>query len=768
MTTAPLSVPTAPPPPPPSMMNHKIAPKPVTNPALLKLGGSQNVDREELMRSIKNGVRLRKATTIDKSAPVIHADIESQEPLQAPQHQKFGSWGSSLIVEKEKPIKESEATSSKEEVSVNENTSATVYQPPVHTDYTPQFNTLPRAQSQQTSRLLTSDTFASSNGTMPRAKKADECYTSPIPTREMIEAEIPTGSAANKIKLLNSLHSRTQSQSPVRALTRPTVSRTQLKNGVLAKFTQINQNSNGKPDENTAPLFKAPVSGNPVSKSSSMNSIKKMAQRFDNNAISAQQNVQPKRLWKSSSTAASNSGSFIKQLSKAEKLADTDELPKSKTAFPAVKPLKPANKDVDGTDHQQVFSGSIRSHVKKLEDAQQSVKKNNAYFTPRSYAHPEVENGQSVKQFENIVAPSSSSLKDEKKHLKIVSSDDWRREPKKFHPAVPTTSAFENQNRKLSKENYRSMPQISPGARSVTQESVSKKLEMPKQQRSVSSENIPQYSYEPIHFKPAPARTTSKPSLFKYIVPIEIDTTENPPPVPLSLPPPLSPVVQSSVQRSIINQNGNSREHLSEPENIGPKPYGSNSMGSLYSAPSSRSINSMDNFPASQGSSVIPPPQSDSSPNSSTSLSPMSSVSRSYADPPSLLARPFNGNKFCEAKPDARGRPLLHSVEAFYVTKPDIRNESMNDMEQNGNERWPFHPASRSTPQLVSYYFSHKGFRKIQQFSTELCLGHQSECFTVLDCRTVNQKFQETPVFIRSQSVLHGTTNRCMKSRWNQ
>ncbi|TMS34775.1 hypothetical protein L596_002297 [Steinernema carpocapsae] len=70
---APVAPPVQAPPPPPSNKNLK----PVTKPALLKLGGpSTSVNRDELLRSIRDRPSLRKTATNDRSSPFLASDSE--------------------------------------------------------------------------------------------------------------------------------------------------------------------------------------------------------------------------------------------------------------------------------------------------------------------------------------------------------------------------------------------------------------------------------------------------------------------------------------------------------------------------------------------------------------------------------------------------------------------------------------------------------------------------------------------------------------------
>ncbi|KAK0395079.1 hypothetical protein QR680_001103 [Steinernema hermaphroditum] len=68
-------------PPPPPALNINKASKPVTKPSLLKLGGpSTSVNRDELLKSIRSGISLRKTTINDRSSPCLRSEGEEERP----------------------------------------------------------------------------------------------------------------------------------------------------------------------------------------------------------------------------------------------------------------------------------------------------------------------------------------------------------------------------------------------------------------------------------------------------------------------------------------------------------------------------------------------------------------------------------------------------------------------------------------------------------------------------------------------------------------
>lgn len=297
------------PPPPP---NAPILPpptikkaKPVTNPALLKLGGKQNVDRDELMRKIRDGVQLRKVITVDKSAPTIIAEGEipkvrllsssneaddqpvmsSQQPLNSDSSKhSLGnlvnySSGEDVAVKSVavQPANCSDSADHHLQSVASQPTALPPHPPPMPSH----FNTLPRAQKPLSGNMVFDGREDVANNTIPRTKKADECYTSPIPTRKMIEAEIPTGSASNRIKLLNSLHCRAQSQSPVRTVHR--VPPQKCLHPVVSVFGQqngaVDANAQTRCTKFPSSLYKHGDNQPP----GDISSIKAMAKRFDGN-----------------------------------------------------------------------------------------------------------------------------------------------------------------------------------------------------------------------------------------------------------------------------------------------------------------------------------------------------------------------------------------------------------------------------------------------------------------------------------------------------
>uniref|UniRef100_A0A915B3H6 WH2 domain-containing protein n=1 Tax=Parascaris univalens TaxID=6257 RepID=A0A915B3H6_PARUN len=316
-------------PPLPPLLKKQRNLKPVTNPALLKLGGKTEVNRDELMKAIRGGVRLRKVTTNDKSGPIIE-DYEgmtrsrssrgssplgneyqsddayesaqsSLSPLStSPDLQSYRSESSGFQQNAQQRNEESHTVIAKPQSTCFHEEPRyaipTIAEPPPPPPPPPPSlsNCAPPPSTLTDSMPGHQDIFkinvTSVNGTetatdatLEKPKKADEHYTSPIPTREMIEAEIPTGSAANRIKLLNSMHNRTQSQSPVRQLHRPVIQRNmQPTDPPPPQLQETAQNAS----ENVTRPSGFPGGRFANRSFSDVNSIKIMAQRFDNNPSS--------------------------------------------------------------------------------------------------------------------------------------------------------------------------------------------------------------------------------------------------------------------------------------------------------------------------------------------------------------------------------------------------------------------------------------------------------------------------------------------------
>lgn len=216
------------PPPPPVPSVEPIRRLRSSKPALMKLGGKVTVDRDELLRSIRQGVKLRKTVTNDKSSAIINDDdsgvrspgrsspstsnyeddvygSQSLSDLSSIGTSRFSSLSNippdrsnDVYFASPAPVPETGsgigATSSNRLLSINVCADVTNYD-----DDDGEEGCEPEAITLQ----------------IPGKRKADECYSSPIPTRKQIEAEIPAGSARDRIKMFGGSE-REALHSPVR------------------------------------------------------------------------------------------------------------------------------------------------------------------------------------------------------------------------------------------------------------------------------------------------------------------------------------------------------------------------------------------------------------------------------------------------------------------------------------------------------------------------------------------------------------------------
>ncbi|VDM28437.1 unnamed protein product, partial [Toxocara canis] len=323
------------PPPPPTVKKQHL--KPVTNPALLKLGGKTEVNRDELMKAIRGGVRLRKVVTNDKSAPVIEeyegvtrsrssrgsspscneyqsddayeSAQSSLSPLStSPDSRGYRSEMGTLQQNHLQRCEESGTVTARPGFAVrsapfNDEPHYAVPTvalpppppPPPPPVWAPQSNATvngaPKLQNiHNGNEVMASGSEMAVDGTLQKPKKADEHYTSPIPTREMIEAEIPAGCAANRIKFLNSIQSRAQSESPVRQLSRPTIQRKLQSDNFQAP--QQSQQTTGTTSADSSNGAAGSLGRTLTNRSlNDVNSIKKIAQRFDNKIANDETNM---------------------------------------------------------------------------------------------------------------------------------------------------------------------------------------------------------------------------------------------------------------------------------------------------------------------------------------------------------------------------------------------------------------------------------------------------------------------------------------------
>uniref|UniRef100_A0A8R1XLL2 WH2 domain-containing protein n=1 Tax=Onchocerca volvulus TaxID=6282 RepID=A0A8R1XLL2_ONCVO len=307
------NIPLAPPPPPlfvpppPSVSSAEpIRRSRSPNPALMKLGGKITVDRDELMRSIRQGVKLRKTVTNDKSSAIINDDdsgvrspgrsspstsnyeddvygSQSLSDISSIGTSRFSSlsnippersvdmyFASPAPVISETDIRMDSTSSSSQSSSSAKSPSNRLPLINITVDVTNYDDDAEVKHESETVRLET-----------PKKRKADECYSSPIPTRKQIEAEIPTGSARNRIKMFDETE-REASHSPARNLNRSRKSDMEVDDngfGVsrirkLFGDTTVEQSPASAPERHTEEHEQAATVG------SGESSIRKMVRKF--------------------------------------------------------------------------------------------------------------------------------------------------------------------------------------------------------------------------------------------------------------------------------------------------------------------------------------------------------------------------------------------------------------------------------------------------------------------------------------------------------
>lgn len=233
------------PPPPPIPSVEPIRRSRSPKPALMKLGGKVTVDRDELLRSIRQGVKLRKTVTNDKSSAIINDDDSG---VRSPGR------SSPSTSNYEDDVYGSQSLSDLSSIGTSRFSSLSNIPPERSNDVyfaspapvVPETGT--RVSATSSSSHSSSSAKSSSNRLplinvsidimnydddgeeeyepetvtlqIPQKRKADECYSSPIPTRKQIEAEIPAGSARDRIKMFGGTERET-SHSPMRNLSRP-------------------------------------------------------------------------------------------------------------------------------------------------------------------------------------------------------------------------------------------------------------------------------------------------------------------------------------------------------------------------------------------------------------------------------------------------------------------------------------------------------------------------------------------------------------------
>ncbi|KAL3993938.1 WH2 motif family protein [Acanthocheilonema viteae] len=229
------------PPPPPIPSAESIRRSRSPKPALMKLGGKVTVDRDELLRSIRQGVKLRKTVTNDKSSAIINDDDSG---VRSPGR------SSPSTSNYEDDVYGSQSLSDLSSIGTSRFSSLSNIPPERSNDV---YFASPAPVVPETAVGIGATSHPSSSSTksplnrlplinvsidvvnyddveeeyepetitlqISGKRKADECYSSPIQTRKQIEAEIPAGSARDRIKMFGGTE-REASYSPVRSLNR--------------------------------------------------------------------------------------------------------------------------------------------------------------------------------------------------------------------------------------------------------------------------------------------------------------------------------------------------------------------------------------------------------------------------------------------------------------------------------------------------------------------------------------------------------------------
>ncbi|EJD75674.1 WH2 domain-containing protein family protein [Loa loa] len=235
----PLLVPPPPPIPSAEPLRRSRSPKP----ALMKLGGKVTVDRDELLRSIRQGVKLRKTITNDKSSAIINDDdsgvrspgrsspstsnyeddvygSQSLSDLSSIGTSRFSSL-SNIPPERSNDLFFASPVVPEAGIRIGATSNSSHTSSPTKSPLNrlPMINVSVDVENYDDDDV--SEEYEPETVTLQlsRKQKADECYSSPIPTRKQIEAEIPAGSARDRIKMFGGTE-REESHSPVRNLSK--------------------------------------------------------------------------------------------------------------------------------------------------------------------------------------------------------------------------------------------------------------------------------------------------------------------------------------------------------------------------------------------------------------------------------------------------------------------------------------------------------------------------------------------------------------------
>ncbi|VDO34666.1 unnamed protein product, partial [Onchocerca flexuosa] len=293
-------------PPPPSVSSAEpIRRSQSPNPALMKLGGKVTVDRDELMRSIRQGVKLRKTVTNDKSSAIINDDdsgvrspgrsspstsnyeddvygSQSLSDISSIGTSRFSSlsnippersmdmyFASPAPVIPETDIRIDATSSSLRNSSPAKSPSNRLPLINVTVDVT-NYDDAEVVNESETIILET-----------PKKRKADECYSSPIPSRKQIEAEIPIGSARDRIKMFGDTERET-SHSPARNSSKSRKSDVEVGNNGfgISRIRKLFADKTAEQPPASAPTRHTEEHEQTVTIGSGESSIRKMVRKF--------------------------------------------------------------------------------------------------------------------------------------------------------------------------------------------------------------------------------------------------------------------------------------------------------------------------------------------------------------------------------------------------------------------------------------------------------------------------------------------------------
>lgn len=544
------------PPPPPSIPStdpsrRSRSPKPV----LMKLGGKVTVDRDELMRSIRQGVKLRKVVTNDKSSAIINDDdsgvkspgrsspstsnfdddvygSQSLSDLSSTGTSRFSSLSN---IPTERPNDLYIAVPVTQTVAENgTNLTSTLGSPYQSNNSTASSSPTkpPSSRPQMINVNVDVENYEESeneveNSTLqPTKPKAIESYSSPIPTREQIEAEIPAGSARDRIKLFGGVAAREISPSPVRSLSRP------KKSDADADNTESGVARMRKLFKDAAAAEQPPVSGlrneereRAAALRNGESSIRKMVRKF---SIDDDSSTPSQPIWcqkkEAEKVPAPEKTATVKRKTSGTKASMRK---KSGTKDSAVR-RKSSVKNESGAAATKIRATPLKQTEITPEISPQEVerkeeeKKGGSRWTP-----PKVDISKFRERFENAsdieqTTVRRGSTSEENAKPGRIKKPPWiKDEQQELPPPAPVSRKPEEATRPSWKKTKALEPPAEPA------EAPKKSPRTLKQQESSEHEDSPEPMEPPV---PSKGRTTKKPTP-------TLKTSEEPPPIPTSSPP---------------------------------------------------------------------------------------------------------------------------------------------------------------------------------------------------------------------------------------